>query len=55
MAEDTTAVYSPAEDCSVEDDKAEPSKKIGRYGGSHDTHFSLDSTAAIETVPIRQT
>ena len=47
MAEDTTAVYSPAEDCSVEDDKAEPSKKIGRYGGSHDTYIVRDGTAAL--------
>ena len=57
MAEVTAAVYSPAEDGKAEDGTAVLSKKVGRNGGSHDTHFTLDSTAALETVPItiRQT
>ena len=54
MAEVTAAVYSPAEDGTAEDGTAVVFKKVGRYGGSHDTHFTLDSTAVLlllETVP----
>ena len=55
MAEVTAAVYSPAEDGTAEDGTAVLSKKVGRYGGSHDTHFTMAGTAVLETVPIRQT
>ena len=55
MAEDTAAEYSPAEDGTAEAGTAVFSKKVGRNGGSHLTHFTMDGTAALETVPIRQT
>ena len=55
MAEVTAAEYSPAEDGTAEAGTAVLSKKVGWYGGSHDTHFTLDSTAVLllllETVP----
>ena len=55
MAEVTAAVYSPAEDGTAEDATAVLSKKVGRNGGSHDTHFTMAGTVVLDTVPIRQT
>ena len=54
-AEVTAAVFSPAEDGTAKDGTAGLSKNVGRYGGSHETHFTKDGTVALETVPIRQT
>ena len=50
-AEVTAAVYSPAEDGTAEDGTAVLYKKVGRYGGSHDTHFTMDGAAVLETFP----
>ena len=44
-------MYSPAEDGTAEAGAAVLSKKVGRNGGSHDTHFTMGGTAVLETVP----
>ena len=41
-------VYSPAKDGTAKDGTAVLSKKVGRNGGSHDTHFTMDGTAAAQ-------
>ena len=51
MAEVTAAVCSPAEDGTAEDGTAVLSKKVRRNGGSHDTHFTMDGTTVLGTVP----